>query len=145
MRENRFPGRYQRTAEYAALPSAAGAARREAVQTLKDWGLLELIDTAELLVSEIVSNAVKATGLLVERPTYAELLDLQTVILRLRLDRVSLQILVWDGDPTPPVRKDVDELSEGGRGLYLVEVLSARWGHYRSGRGKIVWCEAPLP
>jgi anti-sigma regulatory factor (Ser/Thr protein kinase) len=141
MSQPRSPSPYQRTAKYAALPSAAHAARRETVQTLKDWGLLELIETAELLVSEIVSNAVKATGVLVERPTYADLRGLRTIVLRLSLERDVLRILVWDSDPTPPVRKNADPMSEGGRGLQLVEALSARWGHYRTGHGKIVWCE----
>jgi anti-sigma regulatory factor (Ser/Thr protein kinase) len=141
MTQPQFPSRYQRTAEYAAIPSAAGAARRETVQTLKDWGLLAAIDTAELLVSELISNAVKATGVLAERPRYTELQDVQKVLLQLRLESERLLILVWDGDPRPPVVKDADEESEGGRGLRLVGALSRRWGYYPAGRGKVIWCE----
>jgi anti-sigma regulatory factor (Ser/Thr protein kinase) len=146
MSQPQFPSRpyYQRTAEYAALPSAAGAARRETVQTLKDWGLLQLIETAELLVSELVGNAVKHTGVMAEQPTYTELEGLQTILLQLRVERGVLLIQVWDGDPTLPVLKEADFMSEGGRGLQLVETLSRRWGAYPVGRGKIVWCELPL-
>ncbi|HEX6470995.1 MAG TPA: ATP-binding protein [Streptosporangiaceae bacterium] len=136
-----FPRPERRTARYAALPSAAGAARRETVQTLKDWGLVDLIDVAELLVSELVSNAVKATGTLTVRPTYAELRRLPTVTLELRRDRGPLIISVWDVDPTPPVVRDADEQSEGGRGLHLVQALSSRWGYYPVDDGKCVWCE----
>jgi anti-sigma regulatory factor (Ser/Thr protein kinase) len=131
----------RRTARYAALPSAAGAARRETAQTLKDWGLADLIDVAELLVSELVSNAVKATGTLVVHPTYAELRRLPTVALELRHERGPLIIAVWDVDPAPPVLRDVDERSEGGRGLHLVQALSSRWGYYPVEDGKCVWCE----
>jgi anti-sigma regulatory factor (Ser/Thr protein kinase) len=135
---------YQWTVAYAAIPSAAGAARRETVQTLKDWGLLQLIETAELLVSELVGNAVQHTGVLVEEPRYTQLEGVQMVVLQLRVERGVLLIQVWDGDPTLPVLKDVDFMSEGGRGLQLVEALSDRWGAYPVGRGKVVWCEISL-
>ena len=138
------PPPLQRTATYAAMPSAAGAARRETVQTLKDWGLPHLIDTAELLVSEMISNSVRATGTLKERPSYAELRRLPTLWLRLRIERGLLVISVWDATPAPPVVKAVDEDSEGGRGLHLMEALSLRWGHYPWGQGKVVWCECSV-
>jgi anti-sigma regulatory factor (Ser/Thr protein kinase) len=113
------------------------------VQTLKDWGLLELIDTAELLVSELISNAVTAAGIAGEDPTHSALQGLETVVLQLQLVQGLLQILVWDGDPRPPILRDADPMSEGGRGLRLVAALSKRWGYYWAERGKVVWAELP--
>lgn len=140
-----YPGRYVRTAEYAALPTAVGAARREVVQTLKDWGLLGLIDTAELLVSELVTNAVKATGIMSARPRYTELEHLQRVVMQLRVERDGLFVLVWDSDPQPPVRRHVSTDDESGRGLQLVDAMSQRWGYYQpSAGGKVVWFELSL-
>ena len=137
------PGLYMRRAQYAALPSAAGAARRETAHTLKEWGLLELIETAELVATELISNAVKATGIVVEQPAYTALHGLQTIVLQLQLVQGLLQILVWDGDPRPPILRDAGPMSEGGRGLHLVAALSKRWGYYWAESGKVVWSELP--
>lgn len=142
MTASAFPVRHQRTAEYAAIPSAVSAARRETVQTLKDWGLLELIDDAELLVSELITNAVQATGLTREPTHYGDLKHVPCVLLQLQRTDAGLRILVWDREPRPPILRQIDTESENGRGLFLVVAMSHRWGHYRPAYGgKVVWAE----
>jgi anti-sigma regulatory factor (Ser/Thr protein kinase) len=99
-----------------------------------EWGLADLADTAELLVSELVTNAVQ---------TSARLRTVATPEIRLWVtsDRASMVIHVWDGSDEMPVRKDMaapDE--EGGRGLTLVAALGKEWGAYRKAEGgKVVW------
>lgn len=109
------------------------------------------MDTAELLVSELVTNAVRATDAVSSLPLVSAMfpVPLRTVAVRLRLPAAShsLFIEVWDVSaslPAPRHRGEVDgaDLEEGGRGLELVEGLAKRWGYYTArDRGKIVWCE----
>jgi anti-sigma regulatory factor (Ser/Thr protein kinase) len=107
---------------------------------LWEWGLNGLAETAELLVSELVTNAVKATA------GYDRLLPIR---LHLSSDKERLLIEVWDVDPRPPVLTGLGEDgipapgNEGGRGLFLVATLSQRWNWYASRRwgGKVVWSE----
>lgn len=134
------PLRRVRNAEYATLPTAPAAARREVVQTLKDWGEPDLIDIAELLVSELVTNSIRATGTTVPARRYTDLHDVNRVVLRLRLESTELVISVWDGDPDPPSPKPCDVEAETGRGLQLVQGMSARWGWYPAyPGGKVTW------
>ncbi len=99
-----------------------------------------LAETTELLVSEIVTNAVQAT---------AGREDQTAVCLRLSSDNARVLIEVWDADPRPPAPKDLgedgipDPHEEGGRGLFLVEALSSRWAWYPTEEpaGKVIWCE----
>ncbi|MFC7330134.1 ATP-binding protein [Marinactinospora rubrisoli] len=144
---NVVPGfAYVRTVRYVAMPTAVGCARREAVQCLRDWGMAHLIETTELLVSELVTNAVNATGGITTRtPRYTELRRLRSVVLQLRVEDDALRVSVWDSDPGPPMLRRPGPDAEGGRGLYLVDMISRRWGHYRpAGTGKVVWCELAL-
>jgi anti-sigma regulatory factor (Ser/Thr protein kinase) len=123
--------------ELAALPTAVPCARLHARHLAWDWGLNGLSDSIQLLVSELVTNAVKA----------AAAQDNQAPIrLRLSSHNACLLIEVWDADPQPPARKDhgtPDPLEEGGRGLFLVAALSTRWNWYLTNEptGKVVWCE----
>lgn len=131
--------------ELGALPSAVPCARLHARHVLREWGLNGLAPDSELLVSELVTNAVKATA---GR-------DEAAVRLRLSGDNTRVLIEVWDADPRAPAPKDLGEhgipdlQEEGGRGLFLVAALSARWDWYPTGEpaGKVVWCElsAELP
>ncbi|WP_327090523.1 ATP-binding protein [Nonomuraea sp. NBC_01738] len=96
--------------------------------TLRDWGLSELSDDAALVVSELVTNAVRYTrghnGL------------------TLLLMRVSPHVLLAVADPSDevPRRKEPDFVSENGRGLYIVETYSQCWGWDPLARGgKAVW------
>lgn len=129
--------------ELGALPTAVPCARLHARQVLWEWGLAGLAETAELLVSELVTNAVKAT---------AGRDRLLPVRLRLSSDKERLLIEVWDADPRPPVPASLAEdgmpalADEGGRGLFLVAALSQRWNWYaaREWGGKVVWSELQL-
>ena len=117
--------------ELGALPSAVPCARLHTRQLLWEWQLTVLSDTAELLVSELATNAVQITQ--------ADGRD-APVRLWLLADRARLLMLVWDASPLPPVRVSPDGEAENGRGLLRVEALSTRWDHFghHSG-GKVVW------
>ncbi|MGW2629656.1 SpoIIE family protein phosphatase [Streptomyces chattanoogensis] len=118
--------------DWSLAPEARSVARaRElARDQLTDWGLQELVDTTELLVSELVTNAL--------RHGHGE------IRLRLLLDR-TLVCEVWDADLAQPRRRRARDTDEGGRGLQLVGLLSAGWGSRRTPRGKTVWFELALP
>ncbi len=118
--------------ELAALPGAAPRARHHARRVLADWDLGALGETAELVVSELVTNAVRACHTAGPgRP----------VRLRLASDRARVLIEVQDVSPLPPVPADATAEDESGRGLCLVEAMSAAWDWYphRASGGKVVW------
>ncbi|MFF7451917.1 MULTISPECIES: SpoIIE family protein phosphatase [unclassified Streptomyces] len=111
-------------------PRSVGRAREHARGQLQSWDLEALVDTTELLVSELVTNALR----------YGE----GEIRLRLLLDR-TLVCEVWDSGLVQPRRRRARDTDEGGRGLQLVGLLSAAWGSRRTPRGKTVWFELPLP
>ncbi|MGV9938166.1 SpoIIE family protein phosphatase [Streptomyces sp. NPDC003401] len=111
-------------------PRSVGRAREYARGQLLGWDMEPLVDTAELLVSELVTNALR----------YGE----GEIRLRLLLDR-TLVCEVWDAGLVQPRRRRARDTDEGGRGLQLVGLLSAAWGSRRTPRGKTVWFELPLP
>ncbi|MER5947128.1 SpoIIE family protein phosphatase [Streptomyces sp. NPDC001904] len=111
-------------------PKSVGRARELTREQLLAWDLEPLVDTTELLVSELVTNALR----------YGE----GEIRLRLLLDR-SLVCEVWDAGLVQPRRRRARDTDEGGRGLQLVGLLSAAWGSRRTPRGKTVWFELPLP
>ncbi|MEV0933815.1 SpoIIE family protein phosphatase [Streptomyces phaeochromogenes] len=106
--------------------AAPGRARRLARKALSRWGLEELTDSLELLVSEVVTNAVRYTS----RPVTLRLL--RTDVLRCE---------VGDDVPQLPRLRQARATDEGGRGLYLVNKLARRWGATRLSTGKVVWFE----
>ncbi|MGW6786295.1 SpoIIE family protein phosphatase [Streptomyces sp. NPDC054987] len=109
--------------------TAPGRARRFARRALTRWGLEELSDSLELLVSEVVTNAVRYA----ERPVTLRLL--RTDVLRCE---------VGDDSPQLPRQRRARDTDEGGRGLFLVNRLARRWGATRLSSGKVVWFELPL-
>ncbi|MEV4561605.1 SpoIIE family protein phosphatase [Kitasatospora sp. NPDC049285] len=109
-----------------AEPTAVSRARRLVRGTLADWGVEELTDTAELLVSELVTNSVR----------YAS----APIGVRLTLRDVLL-VEISDPLPDPPRERHAAEGDEGGRGLELVRRLALRWGARAEGLGKVVWFE----
>ncbi|MCX4586754.1 SpoIIE family protein phosphatase [Streptomyces sp. NBC_01481] len=111
-------------------PRSVGRARELARAQLVTWGLEALVDTVELLVSELVTNALR----------YGE----DEIRLRLLRDR-TLVCEVWDAGLVQPRRRRARDTDEGGRGLQLVGLLSAAWGSRRTPRGKTVWFELALP
>jgi len=128
--------------ELGALPTAPGCARLHAKQVLWEWGLEPLTETIELLISEIVTNAVRAAQELVAgRFGGQRLAEIPTIRMWLSSDRTAVLIQVWDADHRIPERRDREPEAESGRGLLLVEALSAQWGSYvpNGWKGKVVW------
>ncbi|MFI8769426.1 ATP-binding protein [Streptomyces sp. NPDC053792] len=116
-------------AKYTARDTAPGQARHDVARALTSWGLEQLVDTAKLLVSELVTNAVVHTNSRVISVTVS------------RTGGTTVRIVVMDTDRTeitPAASLGDDEVS--GRGLLLVEDLAVRWGIERVVTGKRVWC-----
>ncbi|MFJ5222822.1 SpoIIE family protein phosphatase [Streptomyces sp. NPDC088400] len=109
--------------------AAPGRARRLTRQALARWGLEELSDSLELLVSEVVTNAVRYAN----RPVTLRLL--RTDVLRCE---------VGDDSPQLPRQRRARDTDEGGYGLFLVNRLARRWGATRLSTGKVVWFELML-
>jgi anti-sigma regulatory factor (Ser/Thr protein kinase) len=129
--------------ELGALPSAVPSARLHARLVLGEWGLGAIAEVVELVVSELVTNAVKISRALGHQPP---------VVLGLCGDDHQALITVWDasGEPVqPPASEDSwpDTEAESGRGLLLVDTLSTHWGMYSygTGRGKVVWSLVNIP
>jgi anti-sigma regulatory factor (Ser/Thr protein kinase) len=123
--------------ELGALDGAVPSARLHARHVLREWGVASLGEGAELVVSELVTNGVKASRAM----THA------AIRLWMASDKVRVVICVWDASPEPPVRMDAPEDAEHGRGLLLVEAVSEQWGWFPAepgnawadSHGKIVW------
>ncbi|WP_240804101.1 ATP-binding protein [Streptomyces sp. A0592] len=123
-------GSQRRRLALVGVPGAVAKGRDFTRQALRDWGW-DKTETSEdtlLLVSELLTNAsLHAHGC-------RELV--------LAADESTLHIEVHDGTTTPPVRHPAPRRGiPGGRGLYIVERLSDRWGTHTYGTGKAVWAE----
>jgi hypothetical protein len=105
-------------------------ARSVLAEPMKRWDLEDLIPTTELLVSELVTNAVKYSR--------------GDVTLRL-VNEKALVCEVLDNSGALPRLRQANGEDENGRGLQVVRQLSQRWGARRTATGKVVWCEQPLP
>ncbi|WP_425246256.1 SpoIIE family protein phosphatase [Streptomyces sp. NEAU-NA10] len=115
--------------ELPADPAAVAEARKAASRRLADWDLAELSFTTELVVSELVTNAIR----------YA------SSPIRLRLIRGRTLICeVHDGGATAPHLRHPRTTDEGGRGLLLVSQVTRRWGTRFVPDGKIIWAEQSL-
>ncbi|WP_411138232.1 SpoIIE family protein phosphatase [Streptomyces sp. C10] len=110
-------------------PSAVGQIRAAAVRKLVEWGLAEEAFTAELILSELVTNSIRyAAG-----------------PIRVRLIRdTSLICEVSDRSSTSPHLRQAATTDEGGRGLFLVAQLAERWGTRYTTSGKVIWTEQAL-
>jgi anti-sigma regulatory factor (Ser/Thr protein kinase) len=98
-------------------------------------------DMAELLVSELVTNAVRFAGDPARALRYSERANASLITLSLRHFRESLLIEVYDTDDNPPVLSGPDDDTESGRGLILVNALSKEWSYFfPPGGGKVVYC-----
>jgi anti-sigma regulatory factor (Ser/Thr protein kinase) len=128
--------------EFAALPTAVPCARLHAKNILHEWRMAHLTATVELLVSEIVTNAVRASAGRAHRQHAPEqAISVPTVRFWLTSNGHRVLIQVWDSDDNIPVPQTVGLDAESGRGLLLIETLSSKWGCYTAGNqdGKIVW------
>ncbi|QIY74364.1 SpoIIE family protein phosphatase [Streptomyces sp. RLB1-33] len=111
-------------------PAAVRIARQAAARQLGEWGLEHLVPTEQLIVSELVTNAIRYGG----GP------------IRLRL--IQHQVLtceVSDSNTSHPRPRHPHTIDENGRGLFLVAQLSRRWGSRSATDGKVVWAEQDLP
>jgi anti-sigma regulatory factor (Ser/Thr protein kinase) len=126
-----------------ALPTAVACARLHARNVMHEWNLPSVADSVELVVSELVSNAVRASTEPDGSPKYDTKTGLARVGLRLSSDREHILIEVWDQDPRMPMAKAAGPEDESGRGLMLVEALCERWDcATRTGwQGKVVCAE----
>ncbi len=122
-----------------ARPTAPRRARLHARKVVGGWGLHDQVDTVELVVSELVTNAVRASADSGGRPWSQD--GAPRVRLRLATDWTLILVEVRDGNPglPAPIQPDLDD--ESGRGLVLVDALCERWGWElsRGSRGKLVW------
>ena len=132
--------------ELAGRPESAKTARDFTRLTLREWRMACLIDVAELVVSELVTNALRH-GLLSAQWMPGE----HPIRLRLLRQNPYLMCMVTDPDSAGLVRIDSDNGAESGRGLQVVESCSVRWGWQllderaldgrgsAGGAGKVVW------
>jgi anti-sigma regulatory factor (Ser/Thr protein kinase) len=123
---------YQTFLELGALAGAVPSARLHARLVLLEWGLAALSDDIEVMVSELVTNGVRASRAMAQAAVRIWLVsDLRQVV-----------VFVWDASPLSPARADPGADAESGRGLLLVEALSDRWGYFGyDGDGKVVWAQ----
>ncbi|GAA1505290.1 hypothetical protein GCM10009677_42000 [Sphaerisporangium rubeum] len=129
----------------AALCGPAGAELRElghtgapvkeardfTAQTLTAWGLAELSADARLVVSELVTNALRHAG-----PPQG---------VRLLHRSAHLVCAVLDSADHPPILTTADHFAESGRGLWLIDTLCSSWGWHPLPHGKLVWASFPTP
>jgi serine phosphatase RsbU (regulator of sigma subunit)/anti-sigma regulatory factor (Ser/Thr protein kinase) len=111
-------------------PAAVADVRAAVTRTLEEWGLDELAFSTELILSELVTNAIRYG-----RPP---------IEVRLLRDR-TLICEVADRSTTSPHLRYAASTDEGGRGLFLVAQVAERWGTRYTPNGKIIWAEQPLP
>ena len=134
--------------ELGVLPTAVPCARGHTRLVLAEWGLRDLADPAEQVVSELVTNGVRASrGLVASRFGGRWSAGVPPVRLWLLSDYRSVLVQVWDGNNRMPVRRELDLESENGRGLWLVAALSEDWGSFQPERasGKVVWASVARP
>ncbi|NUJ99781.1 SpoIIE family protein phosphatase [Streptomyces lunaelactis] len=116
--------------EVPSEPSAVSRVRATVTGKLNEWGLAEEVFTTELILSELVTNAIRYAG--------------GPIRVRLIRDR-SLICEVSDHSSTSPHLRQAAITDEGGRGLFLVAQFAERWGTRYTADGKVIWTEQPLP
>ena len=128
--------------ELGALPTAVPCARLHVKHVLREWQMGQLADPVELVVAELVTNAMQASaGLTGSRFAGYWAPGTPPVRVWLSADDHRVVIQVWDGSDRPPVPQPVDPEADSGRGLLLVGALSEEWGCYtpEKSSGKVVW------
>ncbi|MFD7291475.1 SpoIIE family protein phosphatase [Streptomyces sp. NPDC059863] len=116
--------------EVPSHPSEVSQVRAAVARQLADWGLDELADSTELILSELITNSIR----------YA----LGPIKVRLLRDR-ALICEVADFSSTSPHLRYAAATDEGGRGLFLVAQFTERWGTRYTAEGKVIWAEQALP
>ncbi|MBL1120645.1 SpoIIE family protein phosphatase [Streptomyces sp. 110] len=110
-------------------PAAVAPVRAACGRQLQAWGLEEIAYTTGLILSELITNAIRY--------------GTQPITVRLLYDR-SLICEVSDGSSTSPHLRRAAATDEGGRGLFLIAQLAERWGTRYTSRGKVIWTEQAL-
>ncbi|MCX4976253.1 ATP-binding protein [Streptomyces sp. NBC_00620] len=134
--------------ELACEDTAARWARAHARDVLRKWAIPEgATNDALLVISELVTNAVRHTKKPDAPPPWATTRSSQSCVLTLWCTPEYLLIYVYDHDRTPPVRRVPSPTVIGGHGLLLVEALSAEWGYQypTPTSGKSVYAKLILP
>lgn len=129
------------TRSFAPCYEETRDARELATTTLRRWGLGDLLDDVPLVVSELVTNALRH-GLGLDRaPVAPDRSAEPSRAVRLCLARRGRHVVCAVRDPSgsPPVAGPLDDIAESGRGLHLVRGLSQEWGWYPRDTGKVVW------
>ena len=122
------------TRSWRTVPESVPGARHHARTVLRNWELPAITEDAELIVSELVTNAIEATAD-----------DASTITLRLYADHDHLLIMVWDGSTQMPATRRALPDDIHGRGLMIVEALSEACGTAPSiDGGKIAWARLCL-
>jgi anti-sigma regulatory factor (Ser/Thr protein kinase) len=116
---------------FQATENAVPAARAYVTAALEAWGLTPLMDDAKLLVSELITNAVRYSA--------------DTVVVRCSVSE-DAQFVIEVGDSSPELPKigTAEPLDVHGRGLVIVEAVAADWGAYRVDGGKVTWAALDL-
>lgn len=123
--------------ELAARPTAVSQGRSHVRGALREWSLDDVADEAELLASEMLTNAVNAAS---------PLQSSGLLILRLLANSERLVIEVYDHSPVDPAPRRVSDESESGRGFVVVEALADSWDFHRFRPDfKVVWAELRIP
>ncbi|MEU2564035.1 ATP-binding protein [Streptomyces longispororuber] len=124
-------------ARWPRHPRSVSKARQELRKYLADWGSADIEDAALVVLSELLTNAVRhAHG------THGRVIETRFV----RLPAGALRLEVHDACVALPVVRAPEPCAEGGRGLPLVAALAERWGvAARNGPGKRVWAELRAP
>ncbi|MET8615722.1 SpoIIE family protein phosphatase [Streptomyces misionensis] len=125
-----LPASQVATWDIPADPALVAPIRKQVVEQLDAWGLSEAAFTTELVVSELVTNAIRYGA--------------HPIRLRLIHDAATLICEVSDNNPTAPHLRRAKTFDEGGRGLLLVAQLTQRWGSRHGSNGKTIWAELPL-
>ncbi|MBS2965290.1 ATP-binding protein [Actinocrinis puniceicyclus] len=116
-----------------ASPQSARAARCFATAALAEWRLSDLSDDVDVVISELITNALLHAR--ADRRAAAD----AGIRLDLEYDGGTLICRVADGSALPPAPEQAVDTAESGRGLLLVDALSAAWGWSHEPSGKVVW------
>lgn len=125
------PTMTERVRGLGADRQSARLARDFTLSALHDWGLEGLAFDIELVVSELVTNAL--------RHAVPHLASSWPIRLRLLHHAAHVVCAVYDPSDRPPIITEEDEFAESGRGLHLVEALATAWGWSALRTGKVVW------
>lgn len=126
------------------LPTAPACVRAHVRLVLAEWNMASLADTAELVASELVTNAVLASTDADGHPLYRGG-TLAMVYVRMLADHARLLLEVWDTSPAAPVPMHAEPDDENGRGLQLIDAMTDKWGwtSVDGWPGKVVWAALP--